>query len=63
MSDKTDNGATGRRDFLKLAGLGTLASGATLVSGQASAAEAPQQGASGYRETEHVKRAYETARF
>jgi len=63
MSNKTEKGATGRRDFLKLAGLGTLASGATLVSGQASATEAPQEGASGYRETDHVKRVYETARF
>jgi anaerobic selenocysteine-containing dehydrogenase len=55
-----------RRDFLKLAGLGTLAGAAAAAVGapgkaQAATAEAPS--ASGYRETEHVKKAYELSRF
>ncbi|GGB41954.1 hypothetical protein GCM10011316_12410 [Roseibium aquae] len=63
MGEKLEKDVKGRRDFLKLASLGTLASGATLMTGQASAAETPAAGASGYQETDHVKRAYETARF
>ncbi|MBA5776610.1 twin-arginine translocation signal domain-containing protein [Stappia sp. F7233] len=52
-----------RRSFLKLAGLGAVASGATIVAGEAAAVEASSQKASGYRETEHVKTFYKTARF
>ncbi|MTI42366.1 twin-arginine translocation signal domain-containing protein [Roseibium hamelinense] len=60
--DKTKDTA-GRRDFLKLAGLGTLASGATLVAGSAQAADVADPSGNGYRETDHVKKVYETARF
>ncbi|MBO6758858.1 MAG: twin-arginine translocation signal domain-containing protein [Roseibium sp.] len=63
MSDKKVKSTAGRRDFLKLAGLGTLASGATLVSGKASAADVSAVQRSGYQETDHVKKVYETARF
>jgi len=63
MTKKEDGGTAGRRDFLKLAGLGTLASGATLVAGTAEAAEVDAAAGSGYRETDHVKKVYETARF
>ena len=63
MVDKKDQENAGRRNFLKLAGIGTLASGAAIVSGGAQAAEAEFQGGAGYRETEHVKKAYETSRF
>lgn len=63
MKDRKEQDTAGRRDFLKLAGLGALASGATVVAGSAEAAEAVEQGGSGYRETDHVKKAYETARF
>ncbi len=65
MTDKTQAKAAGRRDFLKLAGLGTLAGAAVAVTApaeQAEAAEAERAGG-GYRETEHVKKAYELARF
>ena len=56
--------ASDRRDFLKLAGLGAVASGATLIAGDKAEAAAPKSPtAAGYRETEHVKRFYETARF
>lgn len=55
-----------RRDFLKLAGLGTLAGAAAAASGtpkKAEAATAQSPAGSGYRETEHVKKAYELSRF
>ena len=62
MADKAKD-TNGRRDFLKLAGLGTLASGATLVAGEADASEAADANGTGYRETDHVRKVYETARF
>jgi hypothetical protein len=55
---------TRRRDFLKLAGLGSL-SGAAVVATRVVPAEAaaePPQG-DGYRESAHVKKVYELARF
>ncbi len=57
-----------RRNFMKKAGLGVGAVGAVAVGlPQTSAAAAPGTGAkpgkSGYRETEHVKKYYEMARF
>jgi anaerobic selenocysteine-containing dehydrogenase len=54
-----------RRDFLKLAGVGAVAGGAAVLGGpkkaDAAAAEAPS--GRGYRETEHVKKFYRSARF
>lgn len=60
-----EDGTTDRRGFLKLAGLGTLAGGTAVVSGASGSAEAaePEGRAGGYRLTDHVRRAYETARF
>jgi anaerobic selenocysteine-containing dehydrogenase len=55
-----------RRDFLKLAGLGTLAGAAAAAGGtprKAVAATAKPATDAGYRETDHVKKAYELARF
>lgn len=53
-----------RRDFLKMAGVGTLAAGAAVVSSEpAQAAGADQDGGEGYRETDHVKTYYDLARF
>jgi hypothetical protein len=57
---------TGRRDFLKLAGLGAAAGSVGVVAGTepaaASEAAAPAR-RRGYRETPHVKKVYELARF
>ncbi len=52
-----------RRGFLKLAGAGAAAGGAALLGGekQAEAAETKPK-ASLYRETEHIRRYYESAR-
>lgn len=60
---ETDIG-TDRRSFLKLAGLGTVAGGAALVSGGKSAEAAESaKSETGYRETDHVKAYYDLARF
>ncbi len=61
---KTDEKAiTDRRSFLKLAGAGVAASGAAVAgTNQATAAEGKATGGL-YRETDHVKRYYELARF
>ena len=54
-----------RRGFLKLAGLGTTVGVATALGGVANASELPtdKTKSSGYRETEHIKRYYELAKF
>lgn len=63
MSDKRKD-PTRRRDFLKLVGLGGVA-GAAAVAGAGNAAKASEKPLpeTGYRETAHVKKFYETARF
>jgi hypothetical protein len=65
MASQKDRTETDRRGFLKLAGLGTVAGGVALVAGEgtAKAATAKSSKGLGYRETEHVKTFYETARF
>ncbi len=53
-----------RREFLKLAGLGTLTGAAAAVSGRTVRAEvADSDRTGGYRETAHVKKVYELSRF
>jgi len=53
-----------RRDFLKLAGVGAVAGGAAALGAnkkaEADGAEVPSSG--GYRETDHVRKFYRTAR-
>jgi hypothetical protein len=65
MADRPERNKTKRRDFLKLVGLGSLAGAATAASGgnapEAQAGEKPQ--GAGYRETPHVKKYYDTAKF
>lgn len=65
MSRQRKGSVSDRRDFLKLAGLGTLTGGAALlVKGEAQAAVSEEgQTNDLYRETEHVKTYYELARF
>lgn len=56
----------GRREFLKLAGLGAAAGSAAVVTQVVPAAAAepvPVAEKPGYRETEHVRKAYQVARF
>ena len=64
MPDDKSQTKESRRDFLKLAGVGTLAAGAAAVAGEpAEAADVAQEAGDGYRETRHVKTYYELARF
>jgi anaerobic selenocysteine-containing dehydrogenase len=63
---KKDKEATAakRRDFLKLAGLGTVGAVASAAAAApVQAKEEPSTRGAGYRETPHVKKAYELARF
>ena len=65
MAERPERNKAKRRDFLKLVGLGSLAGPATAVTSgkapEAQAEEAPQ--GTGYRETAHVKKYYDTAKF
>jgi hypothetical protein len=63
MSDQQDAPTTKRRHFLKLMGLGGVAGAATLAAGAAREAAAQPASETGYHETAHVKKFYETARF
>ena len=64
MSEKDEHAVADRRGFLKLAGLGTVAGGAALVAGEAAEAdEAKETTGKLYRETEHIRTFYQTARF
>ena len=61
--DQQTRGAK-RREILKLAGLGAVSGAAVAVGAKAVEAHAePQDERAGYRETAHVKKAYELARF
>lgn len=62
-NDKAVSGK--RRAFLKLVGLGGVAGAATAVAVPvaAKAAEPARKTGGGYRETAHVKKAYDLARF
>jgi hypothetical protein len=56
----------GRREFIKLAGLGAVAAPVGLAAAVTPVkAEAPDTSGQrlGYRETEHVRKVYEVARF
>lgn len=64
MSEKEAK-SVGRRDFFRKAGVGALGAAAVgLTAAEAGAASpAPSSDGSGYRETEHVKKYYELAKF
>jgi len=66
MGKQKKEATSNRRDFLKAAGVGTLAGTAALVSAAGKPAEAAGKradGSLGYRETDHVKTYYKLARF
>jgi hypothetical protein len=65
MSEATERKAAKRREFLKLMGMGGVAGAATLAAGAVGSAEAGEAAKpqTGYRETAHVRKFYETARF
>lgn len=65
MTKDQETKAAKRRDFLKLTGLGALTGAAAAAVGTttAEAGVETSERAAGYRETAHVKKAYELARF
>jgi hypothetical protein len=65
MSEQVDRLRAKRREFLKLMGMGSVAGAAALAAGGAGAAAAaePTKPETGYRETAHVRKFYETAKF
>lgn len=65
MAEKHEEKIAGdRRDFLKMASLGTVAGGAVIAAaGTAQAASLEEEERSGYRETPHVKTYYDLAKF
>ncbi|MGF1476367.1 MAG: twin-arginine translocation signal domain-containing protein [Geminicoccaceae bacterium] len=66
MTDtRTEAKGAKRRDFLKLAGSSSAAGVSLAVGARATEAGAPTLDSQqrGYRETAHVKKAYELARF
>ena len=65
MSKSKTEATSRRRDFIKLATLGTLAGAATVAARpiKAEASVAKDARSTGYRETEHVKKVYELSRF
>jgi hypothetical protein len=65
MKKEQETAGAKRRDFLKLAGLGSMGAvaGAATAAVPVQAKEEPSARGAGYRETPHVKKAYELARF
>ena len=63
-TDREEKVAEDRRNFLKMAGLGTVAGGAAVATaGTVQASEVELDEGSGYRETGHVKTYYDLAKF
>ncbi len=63
MKRQDDKAVADRRSFLKLAGAGVAASGAAVAAGSPATAKESKPREGLYRETAHVKRYYELARF
>jgi len=65
MKNRKETRNVGRRDLLKLAGLGGVAGAAAVAASGRTAEAAVETGgkASGYRETEHVRKYYDLAKF
>lgn len=64
MTDKKDNAELPRRDFLKVAGVASVAAALAVVPKKEAEAASPEpQSSAGYRETEHIRTYYETTKF
>ncbi len=65
MTDQAERKTAKRREFLKLLGVGGVAGAAAMAAGGTAPAEAaePTPPETGYRETAHVRKFYETAKF
>jgi hypothetical protein len=65
MAERQDRETPSRRAFFRTLGVGAASAGTALAAAPApaDAAEPRPDGSLGYRETAHVKKVYETARF
>ena len=65
MKQQDEKSTTDRRSFLKMAGLGTVAGSAALLTDSPSAKAAVTETTDGqtYQETKHIKTYYDLARF
>ncbi len=64
MGKMSDDGATSRRDFLKLASVSAPAAvAAATLGGPAQAEAVPGKAGGGLRDTEHTRAYYESLRF
>ena len=63
MTEKPEKIVASRRSFLKLVGAGAVAGSAVAASTTKSEAAEPVREGANYRETEHVRRYYELAKF
>lgn len=65
MKRKKASQEVGRRDVLRLAGLGGVAGAAAAAgaAGKSEAAQGTESKGAGYRETEHVRTYYDLAKF
>jgi len=65
MAKTKDKTIADRRDFLKLAGIAAAGGAVAVLSSttEAKALAEAEADSSGYRETDHVKKYYELARF
>ncbi len=66
MKEKRQSALLGRRDFLKVAGATAGTAGiaaATLTGAPTKSVAETERKESGYRETDHVRKYYELARF
>jgi len=62
-NNQSEEKVTERRDVLKLAAAGVVVGGVTAVAGVANASVEMDTSGAGYKETQHVKTYYDTARF
>ena len=62
MTDRPEKPAARRRDVLKLVGLAPVAGAAALAGGKSAKAAEAKPAERGYRESEHIRKYYETAR-
>jgi hypothetical protein len=62
MTDRPEKSTAKRRDVLKLVGLAPVAGAAALAGGRPANSAPAKPAARGYRESEHIRKYYESAR-
>ncbi len=62
MTDRPEKSTAKRRDLLKLVGLAPVAGAAALTGGRPAKSAPAKPAERGYRESEHIRKYYESAR-